>query len=153
MTKAQSAAEAIEKVERCAESNVVESTRVYDLVTVDGQPYLKNRADGKVARAHRQGDIYIHAVPAAWPRGAEVGGQLATGQSKGSRHMALAPAKCYAGTQLPGYVQPGWFMGPMVESSERFTVSHPEHAHVSLPPGCYQTTHQMDDATRQRVQD
>lgn len=101
----------------------------------------------------RQGDIYIHRVPASHARGKATGRQLALGNTQGSRHVAEAPSKVFVGTTLPIGCQPRTFLGPLVESDERFTVTHPEHAHVSLPAGTYQVTHQMDARTLARVAD
>ena len=38
-------------------------------------------------------------------------------------------------------------------AGETATVTHPEHAHMVLGPGCWQVTHQMDARSRERVQD
>ena len=115
--------------------------------------FLSKIESGQIVR---QGDIYIHPVEATHKHGDLLkSNQLAEGNTKGSRHVAEGSSvKCYQGTALPSYFKGNtWFMGPMVESPERFTITHPEHAHVSLPAGCYQISHQMDAASQQRVQD
>lgn len=113
--------------------------------------FIKDIEVGKVVR---QGDIYIHAVQDNHPKGAKAQSrQLAIGTTNGSRHMAESPSQVFEGTQIPEWCARGTFLGPVVQSDKRFVVSHPEHAHVSLPPGCYQITHQLDAATLQRVRD
>lgn len=108
----------------------------------------------EVGKIVRQGDIYIHAVQASHPKGAKAQSrQLAIGTTNGSRHMAESPSEVFEGTTAPEWCQRGTFLGPVVTAKERFTVSHPEHAHVSLPPGTYQICHQLDAATLQRVRD
>lgn len=108
----------------------------------------------EVGQVMRQGDIYIHAVNPKHPCGKKLKSrQLAIGETQGSRHVAESPCTVFEGTTLPEWCREGTFLGPLVKSGKRFTVSHPEHAHVSLPAGCFQITHQMDAASRQRVQD
>jgi hypothetical protein len=100
----------------------------------------------------RQGDIYIHKVATDWKVGKPVSNQLAMGSTKGSRHFAESPAKCYEGVDAPQYMT-NTLLGPVIQSTDRFTISHPEHAHISLPAGTYAVTHQMDARTLRRVQD
>lgn len=108
----------------------------------------------EIGKAVRQGDIYIHRVADNHPHGkASKSLQLAIGNTQGSRHIAEAPSKVFAGVKAPDYCRQGTFLGPLVISASRFTISHPEHAHVSLPAGAYQITHQMDAMTMQRVRD
>jgi hypothetical protein len=107
-----------------------------------------------VGQTVRQGDIYLHRVKDGHAHGRKLKSrQLALGNTMGSRHMAGAPATVYDGTTLPEWCDRRTFMGPLIMSVERFTVTHPEHAHVELPPGCYQVTHQMDARTMERVRD
>lgn len=130
--------EIMNKIMESAESNIQD------------ERFIKTMKVGEVVR---QGDIYIHKVAANHKRGnRQTHNQLAQGTSKGSRHMAESPAICYEGTTLPSYAKEA-FLGPMIESTQRFTISHPEHAHISLGAGCYQITHQMDARTLQRVRD
>ena len=70
-----------------------------------------------------------------------------------ARHIAEAPAECFAGLKAPDYCAAGTFLGPVIVSDKPFTVSHPEHAHMKLGAGCYQVTHQMDARTLDRVKD
>ena len=114
-------------------------------------------AEMKPGQVVRQGDIYLHRVEADHPRGAVRKGamarQLAIGSQSGARHLADPPAVVYEGTTLPAWCAERTFMGPCVVSDAPFTVSHPEHAHVKLPAGTYQVSHQMDARTLDRVRD
>lgn len=109
----------------------------------------------QIRQAVRQGDIYLHRVPLGHSRSARLidSGQLAEGQTQGSRHVAAAPARCFEGTNLPEGCAAGTFLGPCIISNAPFTVTHPEHAHIELPAGVYQVTHQMDARTLERVRD
>mgnify|MGYP001575819991 FL=1 len=108
----------------------------------------------EIGQVVRQGDIYIHRVGDSHECGKKLESrQLAIGNTMGSRHVAEAPATIYEGATLPRWCDARTFIGPCVESAKRFVVTHPEHAHVELPPGRYQITHQMDARTMDRVQD
>ena len=118
---------------------------------VAGVRFIKVMTIGQVVR---QGDIYLHRVAAEHPRGeATQNRQLAIGTTRGSRHVAEAPAEVYVGTTRPEYCDERTLLGPVVVSRERIVVTHPEHAHYSLPAGTYQVTHQTDARTLARVQD
>jgi len=134
-----SISEAIEQVMKSAENNI-EDVRI-----------CKNMQIGKVVR---QGDIYIHRVDDDHVCGKiSTNNQLAIGNSKGSRHIAEHPAKCFEGTEAPKYCHRTTLLGPCVKSEQDFIVSHPEHADVHLSGGTYQITHQMDARTLDRVRD
>jgi len=138
--KTKTVIEAHEEIERLAKEKAVLEVRRIEGIEI-----------GKVVR---QGDIYIHRVDEKHARGNRLKSrQLALGNTMGSRHIAEPPAKVFEGTTLPGWCDRRTFLGPLVESKKRFTVTHPEHAHVDLPPGCYQITHQMDARTMERVKD
>jgi len=138
--KTKTVIEAHEEIERLAKENAVPEVRRIEGIEI-----------GKVVR---QGDIYLHRVDEKHARGNRLKSrQLALGNTMGSRHIAEAPAKVFEGTTLPEWCDRRTFLGPLIESSKRFTVTHPEHAHVDLPPGCYQVTHQMDARTMERVKD
>lgn len=139
-TKVKDAAAAHAEIERLAKANAKPEIR-----------FIKEIAVGCVVR---QGDIYIHAVEATHAHGDKLKDrQLALGNTQGSRHIAEAPATIYAGTTIPEWCDRRTFLGPLVKSKKRFVVTHPEHAHVSLPAGEYQITHQMDARTMDRVVD
>jgi hypothetical protein len=108
----------------------------------------------EIGQVVRQGDIYIHRVADDHARGPKAKTrQLAIGSTQGSRHIAEAPAEVYEGTTRPEWCAENTFLGPVVVCPEPCTVTHPEHAHVRLPKGTFQITHQMDAASMRRVQD
>lgn len=104
----------------------------------------------------RQGDIYIVCVKSVNPKLKETKvRQLAMGNSQGSRHVIEGEAEIFAPvsktiqrTKLGEY-----FEGPSFRCKEHVTISHPEHAHISLPPGSYEVRHQVDLLTKKRVID
>lgn len=82
--------------------------------------------------------------------------QLAPGTNKGSRHI-LAPTKAKSLTVFtPAQGRPE-IEGPIFETTERVTITHPEHGHISIPAGTYQVDYQVDhrseEAKQRRVQD
>lgn len=102
----------------------------------------------------RQGDIYIVAVPKNHAHGGIIEDhQLAQGTTKGSRHVAESSVTVFAGTTAPKVCNGNPFLGPFIESDKEFRISHPEHAHVIMPAGCYQIVHQMDPIRQQRALD
>ena len=138
-TQVYSTQELIETIENQAKDRMVTKDRV-----------VTNFPVGKIVR---QGDIYIHAVPADHAHGAfREDKQLAQGVSQGSRHIAHCD-KIYEGTTLPKGIANGTFLGPMIMSDVEIRIGHPQHADVIIPAGCYQITHQMDARTLQRVAD
>ena len=125
--------------------------RKADELAINSPRIVHKMAIGQVVR---QGDIYIHRVAEDHPCGDKLDSrQLALGNTTGSRHIADAPAKVFIGTTTPAWCNAQTFIGPCVVSEKRFPVSHPEHAHIELPAGRYQITHQLDAASRQRVED
>jgi hypothetical protein len=130
----------IEKIENEAETTKVAKDRYFPLMNV-----------GEIVR---QGDIYIHKVEDKHPHGDERSDrQLAQGFSQGSRHIAESPCRVYEGT-TPAKSSVGQvFLGPFIQSDCEFTISHPQHANVTLGAGSYQVTHQLDIKTLKRVID
>lgn len=103
----------------------------------------------------RQGDVYIVCMRQLDPGKQTKNRQLATGTSQGSRHVLEGDAEVFEArsrdiqrTHLGEY-----FEGPSFKANSHVTITHPEHAHISLPPGCYETRHQVDLATKKRVID
>lgn len=134
------ATQAHEEIERLAKENARQEVREVKVIAIGG--------------VVRQGDIYLHRVADKHPRGkARKSRQLALGNTMGSRHVAAAPAKVFEGTAKPDWCEARTFLGPCIVSDKPFTVTHPEHAHVELPAGTYQVTHQMDARTMERVRD
>lgn len=142
LVKAKTAEEAQNLIERSAKEKVVSTVRRIDVMAV-----------GQVVR---QGDIYIHCVADGHEKGDLTGDrQLALGESMGSRHVAEKPSQVYAGEVAPPWYSKNFapLLGPCVVSPGRFVITHPEHAHVDLPAGTYQITHQRDGRTEMRVID
>jgi hypothetical protein len=115
----------------------------------------------EIGGAIHQGDVYLHCVPDAHPRGQELGTrQVAIGTTVGSRHIVEgAGVSVFAGSRYPdGFnepkdIQPNALLGPLVVANEAFTLTHPEHAHHRLPAGCYQVTYQADLISMRAVVD
>lgn len=106
----------------------------------------------------RQGDLYIERISAFDMTKYDVVNdrQLAPGSTQGSRHTVDGTVTVlkHKTAQQVLKVNDGYKMlGPVVESKERFTVSHPEHAAMSLPSGTYQISYQCDPSTLRRVLD
>jgi len=104
----------------------------------------------------RQGDVYIHMVADDHKHGAETKNhQLAEGDSQGSRHICETSDNItlYEGTDRPSWVDRRQPLGQMIKATATFTISHPEHADVTLPKGTYQICHQLDARTWERVRD
>lgn len=139
MGKAQSAVQVLERIRRAAEKNKVSEPRKRK--ALEAQEVL------------RQGDIYVHREADDHPRGHDFGTrQLVRGVTAGSRHVAEAPAKVYEGVQAPAYCR-NTLLGPVVVSTKRLRITHPEHAALDLPAGTYQVTYQRDARTGGQVQD
>lgn len=115
----------------------------------------------------RQGDVYLLRLakrPADFDK-TTTNRQLAPGTSKGSRHVAEGKAvSLFIATderaarsslaRLPGVQgRDRLLVGACVEAADRFIVSHPEHAHHSLPAGCYAVLFQLDPRSMRRVED
>jgi hypothetical protein len=140
LVTARNAQEAHEIIEREAKVKAVAEVRKVEKIDV-----------GQVVR---QGDIYVHRVIDAFSHGSQSPSrQLAMGDTAGSRHVAEEPAKVFWGMELPAWCDRQTFIGPCIVSSKSFKITHPEHAHVELPAGTYQVTHQMDARTQKRVID
>lgn len=142
LVKVKTAEEAQELIERSAKENMVAKVRHIETM--------------EVGKAVRQGDIYIHRVADDHQKGGRVTSrQLALGDSMGSRHVAEEPSQIFEGYQAPPWYNERFapLLGPCVVSPKRFVITHPEHAHVDLPAGTYQITHQMDARTRMRTLD
>lgn len=142
LVKVKTAEEAQNLIERAAKEQMVAKVRYIDSIEI-----------GKVVR---QGDIYIHRVADDHEMGdPSPTRQLAMGESMGSRHVAEEPAVVYMGEEAPPWYTKnhGPLLGPCLVCSQRFKITHPEHAHVDLPAGTYQITHQRDGRTQARALD
>lgn len=131
-------------------------------------PAVRDARGLEVGQAIHQGDVYLHVVPADWPRGAErESRQLAAGESIGARHMVHGRLRVYEGVRLPSYVVPArglrdgreWeipaseYLGPVVVIEDGGG-THPEHAGYDVAPGTtLQVTYQCSPVTLRRVVD
>jgi hypothetical protein len=109
----------------------------------------------KPHQAVRQGDLYLVRVEKDIKGLKKLSGQqLVPGTTQGSRHFASAPAQLFESDNLPiKGVSETALRGPVVKSLTRFDVTHPEHAHISLPAGTYQVLYQLDFQAQRRVAD
>jgi hypothetical protein len=76
--------------------------------------------------------------------------QLVPGFTMGSRHMVEQTDKVKVLIN-PTTTSP--IVGPVIVAKDRFTISHPQHAHFSLPEGCYGVFYQINGQTLNRVKD
>lgn len=99
-----------------------------------------------------QGDVGILAVDHL-PKGARAcpaptNGQVAPGTTQGSRHCVSARDGA-----VKFYRHGGDALSDLsLDASEPWTMTHPEHGHVTFPPGLYQIIHQQNEQ-RERVRD
>jgi len=101
----------------------------------------------------RQGDIYIRKIDSITGKVELKSRQLAQGNTKGSRHIIVDSPHVklfegYSGKSINDFMK-----GPQIEAKSAFTITHPEHAHLTIPEGNYQITYQMDYARQARVRD
>jgi hypothetical protein len=119
-----------EEISRLAEENNTDEVRIVRHI--------------QVGQAIRQGDLYVTRIsdtPETFTQETQ-DTQLAPGTSKGSRHMV---------TETPSlkiFKDPNSdaLTGPVIESDEDVTITHPEHADFVLPCGTYQVAYQRDYA-------
>lgn len=111
----------------------------------------------KVGEFARQGDVYLERIDhlsADWQESKNR--QLAPGTSPGSRHIVTSGPKLFVSPEMTPRVNNRIgvrLLGPQIEAKEEFTVEHPEHAHITLPPGCYQASFQLDWQQQAAVRD
>jgi len=114
---------------------------------------LRHVEDIPVGKAVRQGDIYIRAVTEIPGKRSEIKErQLAPGNTQGSRHIAEGKITLFSRDADRDVMRrikieedvAEELTGPGIEANERFTITHPEHADVSLPAGKYCVTYQAD---------
>lgn len=101
---------------------------------------------------YRQGDVYItylgETAPGGLKKSKSVRAQLAPGTTQGSRHV-LDSVEGVTEFSVPNATE---FDGPVLLLEVERTVTHPEHGHVTLAPGCYGVTYQRtEDAERRRA--
>ena len=122
-------------------------------------PLVEHRqiASMKVGEFARQGDVYVERIAkinADWKESPNR--QLAPGTSPGSRHVVthgptlfVSPETNPRETTRRGVR----LLGPQIHAEKSFTVEHPEHAHLCLPPGDYQVSYQLDFNQQRAVRD
>lgn len=105
----------------------------------------------------RQGDVYLERISSLSKDWTKTGNrQLAPGTSPGSRHVVTKGPTLFVSPELipRENTRTGVrLLGPQIEAREPFTVEHPEHAHITLPPGLYQASYQLDFQQQQAVRD
>lgn len=145
MSNTLTAREAIELVDNAAANLVLPETRFIDRMEIGEWP--------------RQGDIYLVKIKEV-PAGCKPSPtrRLAPGTTQGSRHIAEGDCDVLVHPQqgrinLTPCRKGGNATGPVVVAHGFWTDTHPEHAHISLPPGVYQVLGQIDPTTLRRVQD
>ena len=109
----------------------------------------------QIGQYARQGDLYLLRIDEV-PKGLKTTPtrQLAPGSTMGSRHTVGSGVTVYESAGQVQRNELGYMLaGPVIESPEHITVEHPEHAHISLPPGIYQVCYQVDVRTMRRVED
>lgn len=104
----------------------------------------------KPGQMFAQGDVGILRIVQLPERNRKidrpVNGQVAPGNTKGSRH-------CVDECDAQFYRFQGDPLSDLcIEAREVWTLRHPEHGHVTLEPGLYQFVHQQNER-RERVLD
>ena len=120
---------------------------------------MRNIPDGSMPPGKwiRQGDVYLMAIEKVPMECDEetANRQLAPGETRGSRHIIEGNVKLFVQSGRKAVRQQDVLVGPVIIAKERCTLTHPEHAHFSLPAGTYQSYYQMDarQAERTRARD
>lgn len=132
---------------------------------------VRRHPEMQIGQVGHQGDVYIHRIakaPAAWLTEVSEHRQVAVGDTIGSRHIAdgpklrvLWPASREAAVKdcpIRGFIDTlglgaEFCLGPIVESSEPWALTHPEHAHHEFPAGTYLVTYQLDRQQMRAVRD
>lgn len=111
----------------------------------------------KAGEFARQGDVYLERIDGLTKGWSETKNhQLAPGTSPGSRHVvSQGPRLFVSPTANPTdrTKQGTRLLGPQIVAKEAFTVEHPEHAHITLPAGTYQSSYQLDFNQQRAVRD
>ncbi|MDH4230324.1 MAG: hypothetical protein OEW11_11390 [Nitrospirota bacterium] len=138
-------------------------TAVAAISAADPVAEIRNISELEIGDVAQQGDVYLHRVPADWPRGDVLGTrQVAVGDSVGSRHVAEGDnVAVHAGVKLPDGVRPptGFstadLLGPVIVCGPGgMVLTHPEHAHHRCDgEAVLQVTYQVDLSTDSRVAD
>ena len=100
----------------------------------------------------RQGDIYIRRIEKITGTKKINNRQLATGSTKGSRHMVDDSVELFDGFIFLKN-SPKFIFGPQIKAKKCFLITHPEHADFILPAGNYQVSYQGDWIRQEKVRD
>jgi len=109
--------------------------------TVGDVKYKKMAVDS----GHCQGDVAIirrKKLPEGLVAMTKPNPQLAPGTDMGSHHIIAA--KDMKHLSFFTSPRPGITEGPWIKATKAFTVTHPHHKHVTLPPGNYQVIYQRE---------
>lgn len=101
--------------------------------------------------ALRQGDLLVtllDGVPKGVRKADKPRLQLAEGSTQGSRHCLDS----LEGVTVYELKDRGPYDGPVLDLTTERTITHPEHGHMVLPPGCYAVTYQRTVDSEQREQ-
>lgn len=118
---------------------------------------IRDARNLEIGRFTRQGDVYLHRMPtpkrmATNPTGER---QVAVGTTVGARHIVEGDVRVYREDvgRLPNWTD-RILLGPvLMVGPELATLTHPEHAHVTLGEGCWQVSYQLDWQTQRAVMD
>lgn len=108
----------------------------------------------KVGQSIRQGDVYLTRIAKIPKEHTKVSTnpQIVEGSTQGSRHLLRESDMKHIKVLFnPSNNTPT--LGPVIEATERFQLTHPEHAHFDMPAGIYSVTYQMNWADKERVRD
>lgn len=127
---------------------------------IDSEPLPETRFADKLAIGEviHQGDIYLQKIEKVPPFASlSQTRQLARGNSQGSRHIVSGSCLVWNTDTLGKKLTTDYgttIVGPVIESPDEYvTVTHPQHADHSIPPGIYQCYLQYSYATDKAVRD
>lgn len=116
----------------------------------------------------RQGDVYVECIVEPIPGKLRGHNQVAVGNTVGSRHVATCGVaqekeggrgkpsetlKVYELSPTRGFGMIIGAAGVYVHSTERWTLTHPQHANITFPAGWYRVGYQLDMNTQRAVLD
>lgn len=142
--------EIIEKNAKAAsqEKRVIETIKVGQAIR-QGDIYMVRLDDKGVTEIKMNDGSLVVNVDEIRKKGVKADTrQLAPGESKGSRHIigegpTIYKSNAVVPTRFGGQASVD-LIGPVVVAGDRFELTHPEHAHFSLPAGVYQVFYQGD---------
>ena len=157
--------------------NVQEAVKRVEIAAKRPRADVRDGSKVAVGKVTRQGDVYLMRTDRAPTRGDEIalsvgviGRQIVPGTTPGSRHVVVgdAVAHCAADvgavtTQIAAHakqhgckasVREEMLYGAIEVGPSGASLTHPEHAHVRLPPdSCWIAWSQYDESTQRRVAD